>query len=30
MKLREYFFVHKDDKNTDFIQQFFSSTSPYV
>ncbi len=25
MKLREYFFVRKENKNNNFIQQFFSS-----
>ncbi len=31
MKLREYFFIflHKENKYSDFIQQFVSSASPY-
>ncbi len=28
MKLQEYFFVRKENKNNEFIQQFFSSVSP--
>ncbi len=28
MKLREYFFVHKENKKNYFILQFFSSVSP--